>query len=77
MIIHFLNRNKKSLKIPKGQSEAVNKRTDNTMTKKKKDKKTNKIYKTLHGKLKIGQHEFHKKWGLTRVIQKMKQFLLH
>jgi len=33
---------KNSLKIPKGQSEAVNQRmTDNTMAKKKKDKRTN------------------------------------
>ena len=29
------------MKIPKGQSETVNRRTDNTMTKRKKDKRTN------------------------------------
>jgi hypothetical protein len=49
---------KNSLKIPKGQSEAVNQRmTDNTMAKKKDEKRTNLIYKTLHRKLKIEQHE--------------------
>jgi hypothetical protein len=39
----------KSLKIPMKYSESVNRRTDNTMAKRK--KKT--IYKTLHKKLKI------------------------
>jgi hypothetical protein len=49
---------KNSLKIPKGPSEAVNQRmTDNTMAKKKDEKRTNLIYKTLHRKLKIEQHE--------------------
>jgi hypothetical protein len=39
---------KKSLKIPKGRSsEAVNERTDNTMTKRKKIKGQTLIYKTL------------------------------
>ena len=39
--------NKKSLKIPKGQSEAVNRRrTDNTMAKRKSTKGQTAIYKT-------------------------------
>jgi hypothetical protein len=33
---------KNSLKIPKGKSESVNRRTDNTMVKRKKDNRTNK-----------------------------------
>jgi len=45
----------KSLKIPKGSSEAVNRLTDNTIAERKKDKTV--IYKTLHTKLKIQQHE--------------------
>jgi hypothetical protein len=32
---------KGSLKIPEGKSESVNRRTDNTMTKRKKDKRIN------------------------------------
>jgi hypothetical protein len=55
---------KKSLRIPKGSSEAVNQRSDNTMAKSKKNKRTNNetvIYKTLDRKLKIKQHEPHKK----------------
>ena len=48
---------KKSLKIPKGQSESVyRRRTDNTMTKRKstkKQKKTNNDLQNLHIKLKI------------------------
>ena len=45
------------LKIPKGQLESVNQRTDNTIVKRKKQKK--KIHKTLHRKLKIESHEPH------------------
>ena len=45
---------KKSLK----QSEAVNRRsTDNTMAKRKRAIGQTTIYKTLHGKLMIEQHE--------------------
>jgi len=33
---------KKSLNIPNGQSESVSRRTDNTMAKRKKDKRTKK-----------------------------------
>jgi hypothetical protein len=54
------------LKIPKGLSEAVRwKRTDNTLAKKKKDEKQPLIYKTLHSKLKIEQHEPHKKMEMN------------
>jgi hypothetical protein len=46
---------KKSLKIPKGLSESVNRRRiDNTMVKRKRIKGQTTIYKTLHIKLKIG-----------------------
>ena len=52
---------KKNLKIPKGQSESVNRRwTDNTMVKIKKDKRMiNDLQNTPQIKLKIGQHEPH------------------
>jgi len=53
---------KKILKIPKGQSEAVNqRRTDNTMTKGKSKQANTTKNKTLHRKLKIEQHEPHTK----------------
>jgi hypothetical protein len=41
-----LHSTKKSLKIPKEQSESVNRRTDNTMTKRKNTKGQTTIYKT-------------------------------
>ena len=41
------------------KSEAINRRTENTMTKKKRTKRNTTIYKTLHRKLKIEQHEPH------------------
>ena len=61
-------------KIPKGKSEAVNQRKDNTMVKRyqrgsqkpyvkgkttqwSKEKRQTTIYRTLHRKLKIEQHE--------------------
>jgi hypothetical protein len=45
---------KKSLKIPKGQSESVYRRTtDNTMAKRKKYKRTNNDLQNMHIKLKI------------------------
>ena len=48
----------KSLKIPKGYSEAVNqRRTDNTMANQKRIKGQTAIYKTWHRKLKIEQNE--------------------
>jgi len=37
----------------KGSSESVNRRTDNTMAKRKRTKGQTTIYKTLHKKLKI------------------------
>ena len=42
----FLKVNKKNLKITKGQSESVNRRTVNTMTKSKRTKGQTTIYKT-------------------------------
>jgi hypothetical protein len=44
---------KKSLKMPKGQSKSVNRRTDNTMDKRKRTKGQTTSYKALHIKLKI------------------------
>ena len=58
----FHNRNtlKKCLKVPKGKSEAVNRRrTDNTMTKTKGTKGQTTMYEILHRKLKIEKHEPH------------------
>jgi hypothetical protein len=47
---------KKSLKLPMGQSEAVNwRKTDNTMTKTKRKKWHTTIFNTLHRNLKIQQ----------------------
>ena len=53
----FLDSSKKSLKISKGQSESVDRRTDNTMVKRTRTKGQTTIYKILHRKLKIEQHE--------------------
>ena len=44
---------KKSLKIPKRSSESVYRRTDNTMAKRKKYKRTNNDIQNIHIKLKI------------------------
>ena len=56
------------------QSEAVNRRgTDNAMTKRKRTIGQTTIYKTLHGKLMIKQHES----GVNSGAQKWQQFLLH
>ena len=53
---------KKSLTIPKGKAESVNRRrTDNTTAKRKSTNEQKKIYNTLHRKLKIEQHEPHLK----------------
>jgi hypothetical protein len=50
----------KSLKIPKVQSQSINRRrTDNTMAKGKTTKGQTTIYKTLHRKLKVEHHEPH------------------
>jgi hypothetical protein len=57
---------KKSLKIPKGQSESIyRRRTDNTMAKRKRTRGQTTIYKTLHTNLKIEQHEPHLKPGVN------------
>ena len=62
---HFMQKKangdpKKSLKIPKGQSGTVyQRRTDNTMAKRKSTKGQTIIYKTLHRKIKIEHHEPH------------------
>jgi len=68
---------KKSLKIPKGLSESVNRRTDNTLVKRKITKGRTTIYKLLHRKLKIEQHEPHSQTGVTRVLLRDSQLLLH
>jgi hypothetical protein len=60
--------------MPKMLSEAVNRRTDNAMVK---GKRTNMIYKTLHRKLRIEQHESHLKPGELRSFEKGEQVLLH
>jgi hypothetical protein len=55
----MLCKGKKSLKIPRGLSEFVNRlRTDNTIDK---NNPIAMIYKTLHRKLTIKHHEPHKK----------------
>jgi hypothetical protein len=47
-------KDRKNLKIPKGQSESVNRRrTNNTMTKKKMYIRTNNDLQNIHIKLKI------------------------
>jgi hypothetical protein len=69
----MLLKGKKSLKIPKGLSDSLNRRrTDNTM-----DKKTPKtmIYKILHRKLTIKHHERHKNQGWAQMLLKGKKSL--
>jgi hypothetical protein len=41
----------KSLKIPKRKSEAINRRVDNTLIKRKRTKQQTMIYKTIHRKI--------------------------
>jgi hypothetical protein len=48
----------------------------NTMAKRKRTKGQTTIYKTVHRKLKMEQHEPTKNRGLTPVLPKGKQFLL-
>ena len=50
-------------RIPNGQSEAVNRRTDNTVVKRKRTKGHTTICKTLHRKLKIEEHDLIENWG--------------
>jgi hypothetical protein len=60
ILVENIQRRKKSLKIPKGYSESVyRRRTDNTMTKRKKYKRTNNDQQNIHIKLKIEKHEPH------------------
>jgi hypothetical protein len=47
----------KSLKITKAWAGAINRRTDNTMEKGKWTKGKARIYKILHRRLKLEQHE--------------------
>jgi len=75
----------KGLKIPQWSSEAVNRRTDNTMAKKtdntmakrKRTKGQTMVYKTQHKILKIERHEPTNIRGLTLLLRKRKQFLFH
>ena len=46
-------------KIPKEQSEGVNRRTDNINSKRKRTNGQTMIYKAIHRKLMIEQHEPH------------------
>ena len=55
---------KKNLKMPKGQSESVNRRTDNAMAK---SKRRNNDLQTLPIKLKIQQHEPPKSFSFNQV----------
>ena len=51
---------KKSLKIPKGKSQSVNRRTDNTMAKRKiKNIRTNNDLQNITHKLEIEKHPPH------------------
>ena len=52
-------------------------KTDNTMVKRKRTKGLIIIYKTLQRKLKIEQHEHHWNRVWTQVLRKGKRFLLH
>ena len=48
-----------------GNLEAVNRRTEQNNGQKKKDKLQTVIYKTIHRKVKIGQHEFNLHLGFN------------
>ena len=64
---------KKKMKIPKGHSKAISRRrTDNTMAKKKKNKKTNNDLQNRKHKDKTKDRVTR-----TRVLWNGKQFLLH
>ena len=56
---------KKGLKMPNGELEAVNKRTDNTMDKRNRTKGQTMIYSTLHRQLKIDKQEPHTNTGIN------------
>jgi predicted HAD superfamily phosphohydrolase len=67
----FIRRKAYQIKIPKGQSEAMNLMTDNTMTK---EKITYNDLQSLHRKLKIEEQELLNK---LEVFWKEKQVLFH
>jgi hypothetical protein len=60
-IQHFFVFWKKGLKIPKGQSESLNRRICVSFTKRNTTKRQSKIYTTLHRKQKIEHSESHSK----------------
>ena len=69
----MLCKGKKSLKIPRGLSEFVNRRrTDNTIDKKN---PIAMIYKTLHRKLTIKHHKPYQDWGWAQMLCKGKKSL--
>lgn len=60
---------KKSLKIPKMYSEAVNgRRTDKTTANRKNTIRQTMIYKTLPKKVKIEQRMIYQNWGMHSVV---------
>ena len=70
-------KSKTSLKIPKGQSESVyRRRTDNTMGGKSTKEQTT-IYKTCIWNKRSSNTNPTKNQGLTQVLRKSGQFLLH
>ena len=74
IVQHF----KKSLKIPIGYSEAINRRTDNTMAKRQKIQKDKQRSTKPYTENKRSRNTNPiKNRGRTQVLQKGKQFLLH
>ena len=62
IVLEMSNLTRKVYKDPQWQSESINQSTSNAMAKRRKEKCTrNVIYKTLHRKVKIEQHELHLK----------------
>jgi hypothetical protein len=57
VLVEFVGAMDKSMTIPKEKSEFVNRRTDNTMAKRKKTNGQTMICKTLRRKLRIEHHE--------------------
>ena len=72
-----LSTNQPTNQPTKVESESVNQRTGNAIAKRKRTTGQNMMYKSLHIKLKIEQHEPSKNWERTRVLRKSVQFLLH
>ena len=70
--------NKKSLKIPKVCPITANKRSIcKTMAKIKRTKGQTTVYKSLHRKLQIEQHEPTKNMELTQMLRKGEQLMPH